>query len=215
VLVKSAMMLPDQSVSRWISNLKVGEADAAHRLWNHFAIRLVELARQKLGDAPKGVADEEDVAQSVFQSVCRAAADGRFHDLHNRDDLWWLLLAITNQKAIDHIRRETADKRGSGRVQTEGGLAASAPAGEGFALDHIIGKAPTPDFLVMLEEQNQRLLGKLRDDRLRRVAICRMEGYTVAEIAAELDVSTRSIERKLQLIRTTWARDLASADECA
>ena len=147
--------------------------------------------------------------------MCCAAAAGRFDDLQNRDDLWWLLLAITNQKAVDHIRRETAEKRGSGRVQTEGSLAAGAPAGEGFALDHIIGNAPTPDFLVMLEEQNQRLLGKLRDDRLRRVAICRMEGYTVAEIAAELDVSTRSIERKLQLIRTTWARDLASADECA
>jgi RNA polymerase sigma factor (sigma-70 family) len=200
------------SVSQWIANLKEGRADAAQRLWERYAMRLVEIARRKLGNAPKGIADEEDIAQSVFQSVCRGAAAGRFEQVKDRDDLWWLLLAITKQKVVDHIRRETAQKRGTGRVQSEAILAANADDSKGFTLDQLVGEEPTPDFLVMLEEQNRRLLGLLRDDRLRQIAISRIEGYTVAEIAAELAVSTRSVERKLQLIRTKWADDFSGVD---
>jgi DNA-directed RNA polymerase specialized sigma24 family protein len=56
----------------------------------------------------------------------------------------------------------------------------------------------------MLDDQFQRLLGSLRDDRLREIAILRFEGYTVAEIAEKFGISTRSIERKLQLIRSEF-----------
>ena len=53
-------------------------------------------------------------------------------------------------------------------------------------------------------------LGLLRDDRLRQIAIFRIEGFTVPEIAQDLHVSTRSIERKLQVIRETWSKELAT-----
>jgi RNA polymerase sigma factor (sigma-70 family) len=205
-------MAPENSVSAWITGLKTNEAVALQRLWGRYAVWLVALARRKLGNAPKGIADEEDIAQSVFRSVCRGAAAGRFEEVRSRDDLWWLLLAITKQKVVDHIRRETAQKRGAGRVQSEASLAANANDSKGFTLDQLVGEEPTPDFLVILEEQNRRLLGLLRDDRLRQIAISRIEGYTVAEIATELAVSTRSIERKLQLIRSKWARDLSGVD---
>src|SRR5262245_41905555 len=115
-------MSAPQSVSQWIAHLKEGNADAAQRLWERYAMRLVELARRRLKDAPKRVADEEDVAASVFHSLCRGAAAGRFENVKNRDDLWWLLLAITKQKSVDLVRRETAQKRGSGYVQSESGL---------------------------------------------------------------------------------------------
>ncbi len=204
-------MASANSVSHWIASLRGKEADAAKKLWDRYALRLVELARQQLGRSPKGIADEEDIAQSVFRSICRGAAEGRFNDVKNRDDLWWLLVAITKQKVVDHIRRESAQKRGAGRVMPEAALA-SEFQDNAFTLDWLVGDEPTPDFLVMLEEQNDRLLGLLRDDRLRNVAISRIEGYTVPEIAANLAISTRSVERKLQLIRKAWARDLFIAD---
>jgi DNA-directed RNA polymerase specialized sigma24 family protein len=53
------------------------------------------------------------------------------------------------------------------------------------------------------------LLGLLRDDVLRQIALLRIEGYQVEEIAATIGISTRSIERKLQLIRRAWARQLS------
>jgi hypothetical protein len=73
-----------------------------------------------------------------------------------------------------------------------------------------VSDAPTPEFLVSLEEQHNRLLGLLRDDRLRQIAVFRIEGFTVPEIAVDLCLSTRSIERKLQLIRGVWSQELQS-----
>jgi len=40
------------------------------------------------------------------------------------------------------------------------------------------------------------------------VALARMEGYSVEEIAAQLGFSPRSIKRKLQMIRSIWAKEL-------
>lgn len=205
------MMSSKNSVSQWIASLKAKDSEAAQRLWDRYAGRLVELARQRLGKAPKGVADEEDIAQSVFHSVWRGATAGRFSEVKNRDELWWLLLAITKQKVVDHIRRESAKKRGEGRVTSEGAMASESRE-TAFTLDWLVGDDPTPDFLVVLEEQNDRLLGLLRNDDLRIVAVSRIEGYTVLEIAADLAISTRTVERKLQLIRKAWAKDLSLVD---
>jgi RNA polymerase sigma factor (sigma-70 family) len=197
------------TVSHWIAGLKEGNADAAQRLWERYAMGLVELARRRLRDAPKRMADEEDIATSVFHSLCRGAAEGRLQNIKNRDDLWWLLLAITKQKVVDHVRRERAQKRGAHVTQSETAIATSGSRSNGFTLDCLVGDEPTPEFLVMLAEESQRLIGLLRDERLRRIAISRIEGYTVPEIAAEMAVSTRSVERKLKLIRTKWAYDLS------
>lgn len=209
---KITVMATADSVSTWIANLKAGEAGAADQLWNRYAERLLELARRKLGDAPKGHADEEDIAQSVFGSICRGAAAGRFGSLSNRDDLWWILLTVTKQKAVDHIRRERAVKRGGGRVQSESGLCRGGQEDEQFVLDHLIGDEPTAELLAVLQEQNQRLMSLLRDDRLRQIAIFRIEGYTVPEIAESLGVSLRSVERKLKLIRSAWTLEIARTE---
>jgi DNA-directed RNA polymerase specialized sigma24 family protein len=200
------------SISEWIGRLKAGDAEAAQNLWDRYAQALVKAARKKLGGVPRTVADEEDVAQSVFSSICRGAAAGRFSDVRSRDELWWLLLSITTQKVVDHIRRELAQKRGGGQVQTESQLADDRGQTNRLNFDNLIGKSPTPDFLVLLDEQYNRLLDKLGDARLQEIAVSRVEGYTVAEIAARLAIGTRAVERKLQLIRTAWSRDFSEID---
>jgi hypothetical protein len=115
-------MVTAQSVSHWIAHLKQGNDIAAQQLWARYSAQLVEYAQIRLRDSPKRLADEEDVASSVFQSLCRGAAEGRFQSVKNRDDLWWILLAITKQKVVNHLRRELAQKRGAGWIQLESGL---------------------------------------------------------------------------------------------
>ena len=199
----------DGSVSGWIAGLKAGDQEAVQKLWSRYRDELIRMAKRRLDGMPRGPADEEDVLQSVLMSLCRAATAGRLDDVRNRDDLWWLLLAITRQKAVNLIRRETAQKRGSGRVVSA--LNWGSPNGLRDDLDHLVGDAPTPKTLRAMEEQNRRLLSLLRDDPLRKVAMSRVEGYTVDEIAATLDISKRSVERKLQLIRNRWKRELGRA----
>src|SRR6185503_15429884 len=121
--------------------------------------------------------DEEDVALSVFRSIFRGAAEGRFDQISTRDELWWLLLTNTKRKVVDHIRREAAQKRRGQRDQRESKCADGVPASWQFSLDELVGSSPTPDFLAELEEQYARLLEMLRNDQLRKIAILRIEGY--------------------------------------
>src|ERR1700710_2521898 len=95
------------SVSNWIQGLNSGEFDAVQKLWDRYASSLVAIARKRLGSAPKVHADEEDVAQKVFASIWRGAQAGRFANVKNRDELWWLLIAVTKQKVASHVRLAT------------------------------------------------------------------------------------------------------------
>ena len=74
----------------------------------------------------------------------------------------------------------------------------SALGDEGFA--PFAGREPAPEFSAAVAE----LLDQLREDSLRTVALRKMEGWTVAEIAAELDCSASTVERKLRAIRSIW-----------
>ena len=65
-------------MTRWISALKQGDQAAASGLWASYFRRLVGLARARLRDVPRRIADEEDVALSAFDSFCRRAQDGPF-----------------------------------------------------------------------------------------------------------------------------------------
>ena len=75
------------SVTCWIDQLKAGEPAAVQPLWEGYFQQLVARTRQKLTGRSRRAADEEDVALSAFDSFCRAAAQGRFPQLQDRDDL--------------------------------------------------------------------------------------------------------------------------------
>ena len=200
------------SISEWLGRLKAGEAAAAQNLWNRYSEELLRVAKQRLGTSPRGIGDEEDVALSVFGSIFRGAAEGRFDHISTRDELWWLLLTITKRKTVDHIRRESAQKRHHHPDQSGRPPRAIRPDSAQISLNDLVSSSPTPDFLVALEEQYLRLLDKLRNDQLREIVVLRIEGYTVAEIAQKMNISLRAVERKLQLIRTKWKHELLKSD---
>jgi len=102
------------SVTAWIDRLCAGDRDATKPLLQGYFQPLVDLARKKLRNAPRGMADEEDVPLSAFDSFIRGAAKGRFPQLTDRDDLRHLLLVITERKAVDLVNHERREKRGGG-----------------------------------------------------------------------------------------------------
>jgi DNA-directed RNA polymerase specialized sigma24 family protein len=187
-------MTPTTTVTRWIEGLKAGDAAAAQRLWEGYFQKMVELARRKLEGLPRRAADEEDVALSAFKSFCLGAGRGRYPQLTDRQSLWPLLVAITANKAVDLRRHQHRAKRG-GPPQP--------PAAE-VGVEQLLGREPTPEFAVQVAEEFRLLLDRLGDDGLRTVALWRLEGYTVAEIATRLDCVPRTVERKLRAIRELW-----------
>jgi DNA-directed RNA polymerase specialized sigma24 family protein len=196
-------MSSEESVTDWIGRLQAGDQAAARPLWERYFRRLVGLARQNLQGAPRGAADEEDVALSAFASFCRAVAQGRFPRLADRDDLWRLLFALTLRKAHDLVRDQGRQKRGGSALPGP-----PATPREEADLEQVVGREPTPEFAAQVAEECQRLLGRLGDPELRSVALWKMEGYTNEEIAQKLGRSDRTVERKLRLIRKAWEEEV-------
>ena len=98
----------------------------------------------------------------------------------------------------------------SGRRDVSREEAATQPAGSNdsgtatWALEQMDAAGPTPAEAVVLNEALERRLEALADPELRQVALWRLEGYTNREIADRLDCTERSIERKLERIRSKW-----------
>jgi DNA-directed RNA polymerase specialized sigma24 family protein len=190
----------DGSVTQWISALKQGDQAAASGLWASYFRRLVGLARARLRDVPRRMADEEDVALSAFDSFCRRAQAGSFRSLNDRNDLWQILALITVRKAVDLRNYEGRRSRSNGQVRSLTELTQEV-------LDTVGGDEPTPELAAQFAEEFQRLIEQLGDPTLRSVAIFKLHGYTNDEIASRLGCVTSTVERKLARIRGMWANE--------
>ena len=202
-------MSDEKSVSHWIDQVKDGDSIAAHQLWQHYFDRLVRAVRQNLRGHNRGMADEEDIVVSVFESFYRAAEDGRFPELTGRDDLWRLLLRMSARKIIDKRRRESRKRRGAGaRV---GSL--DRGGDDDNAIIQVIGDEPTPEMVLMMAESFEQLLAHLGGGHLQDIAVGKLEGFSNAELAERLHCSERTIERRLHLIREKCQQELISKNE--
>jgi RNA polymerase sigma factor (sigma-70 family) len=189
------------SVSRLIPGLKDGDRRAMQALWERYFRPLVRVARARLRSDRCRAAGAEDVALEAFLEFCdhlaRPDADRRFPRLHGREQVWKLLVCFTLRTAFDVGRKQA---RRAEVVRGE-----SALGDDGFA--PFAGRQPAPEFAAAVAE----LLEQLGDDVLRAVALRKMEGFTVPEIARELDCSPSSVERKLRAIRSIWKSREAGA----
>jgi DNA-directed RNA polymerase specialized sigma24 family protein len=175
-------MSTEGSVTRWVTALKGGDLTAAQPLWERYHRQLVALARQKLRSARHRAADEEDVVQNAFHSFFQGVARGRFPQLHDRHNLWRLLVVITARKAFDQLAHEQSKRQGGGTLAGEPRIFPREPECDEAALEQVVGEEPTPEFAAQVAEEYQRLLDLLGDDTLRQVAVWKMEGLTNDEI---------------------------------
>jgi len=191
------------SITGWIDSLKEGDPEAPNVLWRLYFERLVRLAERRLGSAPHlAVEDAEDAALSAFWVLCKGVGEGRFKQLHDRVDLWQLLTAITIKKVLSQQQRHGRQKRGAdARPAHDDRFGPPMPA-----LTEATGKEPMPETTALIEEQFQLLLASLDDEVLEQIAVWRMEGLSNAEIAARKGCAIRTVERKLERIRATWAK---------
>ncbi len=188
------------SVTRNVQLLKAGRDSAAARLWPVFFPRMVGLARGLLGQGPKHVADEEDVALDAFHSFCVAIKEGRLHQTDGRHSLWVLLATFVARKTADVKRRAYRQKRGGHLERQDETCAVTQP-----------DPGPPPDVLAMLNDAMVKLITALErsgDDDLKRIAIKRLEGHSIKEVAELIGVCRKSIERKLRLIEKIWQRQV-------
>jgi len=186
------------SVTEWLVQMQEGDPEAARVLWERYFQQLAAVVRGQLSAKARVAGDESDVALSAFHSFFRDVQDGRFPNLQGRDQLWRVLVVIARRKAISWLRHEYAQRRGGGKV--EGNL----------LLNEIAGSEPTPELAATLLDEVQHLLDLLRseDPTLALIATRKCEGFSNQEIAEELSVSVRTIERKLLRIDILMSEDI-------
>lgn len=181
------------SVTAWIAALRHGDQQAIEPIWNSYFPRLVNYARTVLGRFRSRFADEEDAALSALATFWQRFAAGQFPSLQDREGLWKLLSLITVRKIRRYQEAERAAKRG-------GGASVTNYAGNWDE----IGKISTDS----LDHEAEELLEILMDDELRSIALLKLMEFTNSEIADQLGISLRSMERKLRLIRTVWLESI-------
>lgn len=193
------------SVSRVIRELKHGDDSNAAVIWERFFDRICFLVRDRLHSQMKAVADEEDVALQSLLELFRGLLNGNYPDLNDRDSFWKLLVTVASRNVIDQVKSETRLKRGSGRVAHESSFERSGNSASLF--EGIPSEVVTPDVQVMITERCAELLESLQDEQLQAIAVMKTSGAGNSEIAKALQISTRSVERRLATIRQIWSED--------
>jgi RNA polymerase sigma-70 factor (ECF subfamily) len=168
-------------------------ADVA-RLFDRYAQHLARLAEEHLSRKVAGRLDGEDVVQSVFRTFFRRYAQGEFR-IDSSGQIWKLLAKITLLKVRAEGRFHSAKKRDVG-VESP----VDVPA-----LREVLSREPGPAETVALVDQIEALvrgLPPLYADLLE----LRLHGCSTSEIAQELRVSRRTVQRALNLLQQRLAR---------
>src|SRR5262249_16338172 len=108
-----AAMPQDSSFSQVADGLQQSDDEAARRVFERFAGRLIALARSQLDERLRQKVDPEDVVQSAFRSFFHRCGDGRF-TLDSWDGVWSLLVLITLRKCgkqVDYFLAQARDVR--------------------------------------------------------------------------------------------------------
>jgi DNA-directed RNA polymerase specialized sigma24 family protein len=176
--------------------------EAAWRLWQVYAPRLLALARANLAQWLRRRVDEEDILQSMFLAVCRDFQDGKC-SVANRQKLWSLLVAYSLKKVAAACEFHTAQRRDPRRERGSPRAANASDSSFAEVLDALAASGPTPAEEALARVEFERRLDVLPAD-LREIVLWKVEGLSNATIASMLGRTRRTVELKLQCVHDQW-----------
>jgi RNA polymerase sigma-70 factor (ECF subfamily) len=193
-------MSQDNAFAEIMARLRAGDQGAAAEVFRRFANRLIGLARTHLDQRLRQKVDPEDVMQSALKSFFARHANGQF-DLSDWDGLWSMLVVITLRKCGHKAEYFRAAMRDVGREQ-------AAPVSDEDSVSgwQAVAREPTPVQAVMLAEAVEQVLQALGDDRERRIVELSLQGFTPAEVSAQVGRSERTVQRVLDRVRRRLQR---------
>jgi RNA polymerase sigma factor (sigma-70 family) len=188
------------SITALLSGVKRADRHAAHALFEKCYARVAAISLKKLGNRPRRGIDEDDVANSAFREFLSRATDAGFKKLENREDVWQVLTLLVGDKIGDRIRHEGRMKRGGGKL--------------GVPLEDVaeaVSKLDDPSLEAEVNDAKRVFLAKLPSDDHRRVVELLAEELTYEEIAKILNLSVRTVDRRVEDIRLALPRILGIA----
>jgi predicted transcriptional regulator len=190
------------SITDWLrSPEKRDDPDSLRILWQNFGIRLVRLARFHLRGKRDPAYGSDDLALSVFHQACKRLEQGYLEKISCSNDLWKLLVKISKQKSINHYHFKKNRETKMALMPVE-----SLPSMVDLRTDRI---KMVVDNVELIAEETSGLLQLLRDhdptQELSQIALMLLEGRSKSRIARDLGRTRRTIDVRLDLIKSIWS----------
>ena len=176
-------------VTRLLGDVREGDEDALPRLVDAVQVELRALAGQVLRGER---ADHTLQPTALVNEAYLRLVDQRVRDWTNRNHFLAIAATAMRRVLLEHARARLADKRGGGR-------------GRVTLFDAASVVEERPEALVALDEALERFAA-IDAAGARIVELRWFAGLSVADTAAALDVSTRTVERGWR-VAAAWLRE--------
>jgi RNA polymerase sigma-70 factor (ECF subfamily) len=183
------MTEPADGFAALLERARRGDRAAMAELTARYESRVRIVARVLLGPALRPYLDSVDLVQSVHRSLMVGLRDDRF-DLATPDNLVALAVTMVRRKAARHWRRLRRQRR------VDGDPGADLPS----LLTSLSSPQPDPAGAAQFADAVSHLCASL-DETGRRLLELRLQGYSTAEMAAELGLSDVALRVRMTRVR--------------
>jgi RNA polymerase sigma factor (sigma-70 family) len=174
-----------------LARARGGDKEALDELTREYEPKLRLVARVLLGPALRPYLDSLDLVQSVHRSLLLGLRDQKFA-FESPDNMLALALTLVRRKVARHWRRLQRQQRLSGAGSESPDLAA--------VLTMLSRPQEDPAREAQFRDQVRQLCQNLNDAE-RRLLELRIQGYSPAECAAELQLSAVAFRVRLTRLR--------------
>lgn len=180
--------------SALIEQIRCGSAEAVGLLMEHYEDAIHRVIRRRLNPRLRSQYDTVDFAQIVWASFFTDL--DKMSKCKSASELEGLLTTMARNKVIDACRRRLMRERNKAdrecRIDRDDSLTPFA----------IQSSDATPSHIVSIREQWEQLLENL-PERHRRMIVLRASGWTIKEIAAQVEMNERTIRRVFTSIQSS------------
>ncbi len=183
-----AILYSNESFDDLLIRCRRGDSEAVSVLVRQYSSRLMAVAGNLLSAQVRRRVDHEDIVQSALFTFFRRVEQGEF-DIRDPEDIWRLLVTITVRKAQTQGRRHSAEQRAPAREASATWLVAA------------MSREPGPVEAIVLSEIVEDLTRWLEQEKYGEILERILRGEAKADIARDLGLSKRTVDRVLFRIR--------------
>ena len=168
--------------------LRNKDNDAATAIYERFIARVIAIVHNKVSFR-KDAAFSEEIAHEVLTELILRADSNHSNSwprLDNRQDVLQIIVRKVGDNLADRARAVAAKKRGGGATVS--------------ALEAYCGSLETADN-TSIKEEYERVLSLAPSEVHRKLINLMLQGHTLNECAAALDINVRTVQRKLEDLR--------------